>query len=69
VGIKLARSTTGPSFESWIPGKGNGKQFQFSQAKPRAALGSAGGAEKTSKTLFLAEKWNWVTEPEGTPRP
>lgn len=89
LGIKLARSSTGPPFESWIPveapsqkrsfwvGTGEGedldtsgkaKVFHFSQARPRAALGSAGGAEKFSKALFLAEKWDWVTEAEGNAR-
>lgn len=90
LGIKLARSSTGPSFESWIPveahsykrsfwvGTGEGedvdtsnkaKVFHFSQARPRTAFGTAGGGEKFSKALFLAEKWNWVTEAEGNARP
>lgn len=90
LGIRLTRSTTGPSFESWIPEEsptrkrsfwvgsadgedvdvsGKAKVFNFVEAKPKMSLGAAGGAEKSSKALFLAEKWNWVTEAEGMPRP
>lgn len=87
LGIRLSRSTTGPSFTSWIPeevparkrpfwvGSTNGEDVDvisgksnvFNLSEAKTTLGS--GGERTGKELFLAEKWNWVTEKEGMPRP
>jgi len=45
------------------------KKFNFAQARPRMGLGSGAAAENSSKALFLAQRWNWVTELEGASRP
>ena len=89
LGVKLVRSKTGASFESWIPegtqkpkqfwvgaGKGedvdvsgNGKNFSLAKADTIAVHSSSAAAEKATKDLFTADKWNWITEPEGNARP
>ncbi len=46
------------------------KEFQFALVRPKMvwSTGNISNVEKSAKSLFTAEKWNWVTEPEGSSR-
>jgi hypothetical protein len=43
------------------------KEFQFALVRPKLVWGAGNNSnvERSAKGLFTAEKWNWVTEPEG----
>jgi hypothetical protein len=49
---------------------GKTKEFQFALVRPKMVWGTGhnSNAERSAKGLFTAEKWNWVTEPEGNGR-
>lgn len=46
------------------------KEFQFALVRPKVVWGTGNNSnvERSAKGLFTAEKWNWVTEPEGNGR-
>jgi len=94
LGLKLIRSKSGPSFDSWatpVKTNGNGhkkawvgngnvnavdidekekggkKDFNFASVKPKMMWGGTSG-EGYAKELFIAEKWNWITEQESGAR-
>jgi hypothetical protein len=46
------------------------KEFEFALMRPKMVWGTGNNSnvERFAKGLFTAEKWNWVTEPEGNGR-